>query len=119
MNELNSIEMPPPEKKHSKLGIASFIIAIVMGIIAFVSVIAAVFASHSDIDDNELSLALVGLIIIGTAMAQIVGVILGIIGLTQKNTKKVFSILGLIFNLMAVFSIGFLMILGLAVSTPS
>lgn len=115
MQEITNIEMPPPEKKQSGLGIASFVIAMVTGIVTFVAVVfAGILASQNS--ENEIGLMIVGLMIIGAVLVHLLGLVLGIIGLTQKNTKKVFSSLGLAFNFLAVSFIGLLMFIGLAVS---
>lgn len=130
---------PPLSKlKHSGVGIASFIIAIlaiVSSILSLVLIISGVAGAitNSGIDLNtlsdpeavnnlllgdELSAGMTSLIIgslliffsIGIAF---VGTILGLISVFQKNRKKVFGILGLIFNALIFVGFIFFLLLGL------
>ena len=103
-------------QKHSGFGIASFIIAIIQGVTtAVVVILASVFAAKEPQSENEVALAIIGLAIFGGIFAHLVGLGLGIAGVVQKDRKKVFSILGLIFNIVAVITIALLMIIGLTV----
>jgi hypothetical protein len=98
-------------RKHSKLGVASFLIGmftlLVVVVGAFLLIKGAATAPrgytsvfyHIDID-----LTIQSLIVFTTLSFNIVGVILGIVGAVQKNGKKLFSILGIALN-----SLSFLM----------
>ncbi|OWA34631.1 hypothetical protein B9G55_15530 [Saccharibacillus sp. O16] len=98
--------------KHSGLGIASFVLALVgillfiVSIIAIIGTVASVIDSSGGIVDpetlNSSGLAMAvgagGLGLLGAAILNLIGVILGIVGLVMKNRKKVFAIIGTILN---------------------
>ncbi|MCI3925186.1 hypothetical protein MO973_33745 [Paenibacillus sp. TRM 82003] len=106
-------------RKHSRIGIASFILAVVsiVGIIG--SVVAASTMATSlavdpaavapgelpEIDEGALGglLAVAGLMFL-FLLSALVGGVLGIVGLFQKERLKLFSILGLTFNALLVFA---------------
>ena len=103
------------ELKHSGVGIAAFIISLLMGFITFiVVVIAGVLETSSPggIDQNSVAAAVVGLLIIGCILVQLVALGLGIAGLVQKNRKKLFAILGTVFSGMTLLGVVFLMLIG-------
>ena len=91
--------------KHSGLGIASFVLAMMIGLFEFVLIVfAGIMETMTPGGMDEESLA-------GLA-GNLAGVGLGIAGLVQRQRKKVFSTLGLIFNGGIIFGIIFLLILG-------
>lgn len=125
--------------KHSGLGISSFIIAIVsvlLGITFFILSIVGVTNIVSDAgtdlsslsDPNQLNDMLLsdnmgsgfGIIIVASLLFMVsgglafIGGILGLIAVFQKNRKKVFSILGLIFNVFIVLGFLLLFVIGIA-----
>jgi hypothetical protein len=93
--------LPPPPvvdvNKHSRLGVASFIISIISALIICFDVVLAfgisgglnVSKSYAGVDTAFTCLA---------ALLAILGLGLGIAGVAQKNAKKVFGILGLVFS---------------------
>src|SRR5882724_4217120 len=117
-----SYSVPPPldqaapaALKHSGLGIASFIISIVVGLALFVSfgVAAYLETSTSDgIDEKSPQAVLLGLAIVGLCLLHLVGCGLAIGALFQKDRRKVFSILGLALNGFAVLATIGLVIIG-------
>ena len=103
--------------KHSGLGIASFIIALLQGFMNLVVVlIAGVLAAAGPQRGNEVGFMIVGLLVLTGIFTHCVGAGLGIAGLVQKNRKKVFAILGLILNAVALLMVLSLMLLCLAVA---
>jgi len=106
--------MPPGSPKHSGLGIASFVLALVGAAVLIVATIGLFSAvmSHIDLDSLntsdpavmqeqlEAQLSDVGSafgIVLAYPFAMLllfVGLILGIIGLARKGTRKVFAVLG-------------------------
>ncbi len=86
-------------KKHSVLGILAFIIGIINSIGLCLVLILSISSSSKSGDylANTFSV-LLGLI-------SLVGVILGIIGTVQKEQKKVFAIIGLVFNVLVLLFI--------------
>ncbi|WP_058303315.1 hypothetical protein [Gorillibacterium timonense] len=114
-------ESAPPAPVHSGLGIASFIMSI-LGIIGFVAsfaiIISVVLNSadfEADLDNPELvtQLGLGGIGFLLAGLIMFVGLILGIVGLVQKNRKKGFAITGTILNGIVVGITAILMIIGL------
>jgi len=115
------------ERKHSKIGIASFILAVVsvLGLIGSgigASVTAAGFANDpaflSGIETGQLPagmggfLAMIGLMFLFVVTA-LVGAVLGLVGLFQKERAKLFSILGLVFNSLVVLFVMAIMVIGM------
>jgi hypothetical protein len=117
-------ENPPPppasapiaiERKHSGLGISSFVISLGAGFAMFVLFCVAGFmetTTPGGIDEKSGVAVVLGLVIFAVIAVHLLGLGLAIGGLTQKDRKKVFSILGLVFNgLIIVGTIG-LIVLG-------
>ncbi|MBW7477811.1 hypothetical protein K0T92_24170 [Paenibacillus oenotherae] len=119
---------PVPEmdivKKQSKLGIASFILGLVsiigfivcIVLLSIVSVDYAAELSNNGTFDPETAESMVSnpsfilpillmFVFIGTSF---VGLILGIVGACMKNTRKAFSIIGIVLN--ALLSLGFILL---------
>jgi hypothetical protein len=104
-----------PEAKHSGLGIASFVLAIVFGLILFVLIGMAGYQQMKNpkgMDENSPMAMILGLLMIGSLLMNFVGAGLGLAGVLQKNRKKIFAILGLIFNGFAVLGTVALFLLG-------
>ncbi len=104
------------EKKHSGLGISSFIISTATGVLMFLLFIVAGVMETSTpggIDESSAGAVVVGLFLIAFLMLDLLAIGLGIAGLIQKDRKKTFSILGLIFGASTVVITVFLMIIGL------
>jgi putative exporter of polyketide antibiotics len=85
------------EQKHSKLGIASLVLAIVATLVFCVDIVLIIgitggtnTTSQSQLLDSALSCI--------AAISAITGLGLGIAAVVQKNTKKLFGILGLVIN---------------------
>ncbi len=104
----------PPAPKHSGLGIASFVMAMInialffIMIILFIAtsgdLISMVEQSGGQVNADEIigkapSLMITGLFFIFILIVSLIGGILGIVGLFQKNRKKLFAVLGTVFNL--------------------
>ena len=104
--------------KHSGIGIASFIISIVNGLFLFLlTAIAGIIETTTPGGMNEESptAIVVGLLLFLGLGLNLVGTGLGIAGVMQKNHKRIFAVLGLVFNLgviilvIAIMTIGLLM----------
>jgi hypothetical protein len=88
-------------------GVGLFVLVVLAGVMA---------ASNpgGKVDDKAPVVVMLGLGIIGGVLFAVVGAGLGIAGIVQKNRKKLFATLGLIFNALAVLGVVGLMIIGLA-----
>ena len=103
------------EQKHSGIGIASFVISIVAGILIFIvlGIAGSLEASTpGGIDENSTEAVMIGLAIIGLLFLNVLSVGLGIGGLLQKERKKIFAILGTVFSSFLILSVIGLMVLG-------
>jgi hypothetical protein len=104
------------EKKHSGLGISSFIISTAIGVLMFLLFIVAGVMETSTpggIDEDSTGAMLVGLFLIAFLVLDLLAIGLGIAGLIQKDRKKIFSILGVVFGASTIVITIFLMIIGL------
>jgi hypothetical protein len=120
-----------PQKKHSGLGIASFILALVaiIGIIgSVITMVVSVGSAISDpaaINPENPSFAALGPAIaasfgmIISVVLSFVGAILGIVALFQKERAKLFSILGTVFNSLIVFGLIALFLIGIIATVAS
>jgi hypothetical protein len=95
------------EHKHSGVGIASFImgIAAIVLTVLLIIVAGAMNASTSDgLDDNAV--VVVGGCGVALMALGIVALSLGIVGLFQKDRRKMFPILGTVLSSVMLFGIG-------------
>jgi len=122
----------PIVKKHSGLGIASFILALV-ALLTFILSFILILSSFSSIPDfatqEELQQSIIdsngagfeglvigSLIIFLSIGIAFIGLVLGIIGACFKNRKKVFSIIGIVLNALITAGSFLMFLLGLAAS---
>ena len=106
------------KQKHSRLGIASFVLAMLIGILAVGLVVTAGIVEASSpggIDEQSAVAIIVGLGIFAIIGLSFVGCGLGIAGLFQPNRNRLFGILGLIFNTLIIFGLVGLIAIGLAI----
>ena len=102
---------------HSGPGIASTIIAVVLGLVMF-----AVFAyagyvglqTPGGLDESSPAALVIGLGIILTCGLLLVGAAVGAVGLFDKRRKKAFAIVGVVLNLLIVVGTIGLILLGLS-----
>lgn len=132
----NSDTVIPGPLKHSGLGIASFVLAMISVVLVIVTIVAGSSFVSSVVDnpeflqqweqvnpeDQEAVMALVEesgfvsiivAVLAGIAACGIafIGLILGIIGVFSRNRRKLFSVLGLVLNaIFVVAPIAFIMI---------
>jgi len=133
--EAFSTYQEPAPPKHDGLGIASFVLSLA-GIVSFVVVTIVVFVRFAqaidftqivDANGNQLMTdeeiyekvePLVGYLTLYPLVLLIVlvGLILGIVSLTRPRTKKIFGILGTVFNGLPVLFVAMIFLFGLALS---
>jgi len=95
-----------PLQRHSRLGIASFIIALSVGLIIIVLMVGSI-AATTLMRNTDTSLKLIISVSIGFAailayFGNLIGAGLGIAGILQRERKKVFAIIGLCLNAIGV-----------------
>ena len=103
--------------KHSRLGVASFVISLITGVVEFLVIISAgVLEVEGQMSEASAAAVVIGMFIMLGMFANLVGVGLGIAAVVQKKAKKLFGVLGLIFNGCLILLILGLMIIGIMVS---
>jgi hypothetical protein len=103
--------------KHSGFGIASFIITLAVGALEFVLIaIAGILEATTPggIDENSPIAMLLGLVMIGGLLVNLLGMIFGVVGLFQRERKKVFALLGVLFGCLVFVGLLFVIIIGVA-----
>ena len=109
----------PQQRRHSGLGIASFVLSIVGGLATLgVFVTAGVLEAQTPggLDEDSPVTMMVGLAVFAAVGLALLGLALGIGGLVQPNRQRIFAILGTIFNGFIILGICGIMALGMAVS---
>ena len=94
--------------KHSRFGIASFILALVAGVFEFILIaIAGVLSAQagSELDENSPEAMLIGLGVLGGFAVNLISLGLAIAGLCERRRNKVFAILGLVINILLVVGV--------------
>lgn len=105
--------------KHSGFGITSFIMSLVIAGGLFIMVmIAGVMETTTPggIDENSAGAVILGMMIIAGGGLQLVAMVLGLVGLFQKERKKLFAIFGTVISAFTLLSIAGLMLIGMAAS---
>ena len=103
-------------RRQSRLGIASFILAIVAGVtgLALVVIAGVLDASTPGGMDEESPLALiVGLGMFGIGAINLIGIGFGVAGLIQVDRLRTFAVLGLVFNTLVILGFCGLVVVGL------
>ncbi|OAB43211.1 hypothetical protein [Paenibacillus glacialis] len=111
--------------KHSGPGIASFVLCMIslLGYIASVAFIGSLFTSSLNENLSSLSeetiekLGVAGSIVILFLLMNLIGVILGIVGVSLRNRKKIFAILGLIMNAAILISLAIFFVIAVVSAT--
>ena len=99
--------------RHGGMGIASFCIALFV-IVGFFVAVGAAGALHVARDASPTLSTVVGFAIFGFAVLDLVGIGLGIAGLFDRRSKKVFPILGVVIGLGGLLLVAALIGLGLS-----
>lgn len=86
------------EKKHSKLGIASFITA-VMTVVIMVYKVMSVTVRFLEVDIPDAQIIGIVLTLFLCLAINVVGTIMGLISLFMHNRKKTFGAIGFVANL--------------------
>ena len=94
------------DKKNPSLGIMSTI----LGLIAVVSVVAAVYFTYLA---KGVAPMQYGMVIFLSVLYAVIGIMIGIRALLEKDIFRFFPILGIVFNVLAVLGGGAILYLGL------
>jgi mannose/fructose/N-acetylgalactosamine-specific phosphotransferase system component IIC len=106
--------IPPDTRKHSRLGIASLIIALLAAFIICGDVV-PVFRITGSLTVSQIYAWIANTLTCISTLLALVGFGLGIVAVVQKNKKKVFGILGLVFN--ALIVLGICTVIGITMAT--
>ncbi|WP_432662978.1 hypothetical protein R9X47_20615 [Wukongibacter baidiensis] len=101
--------------KHSRVGISSFVISIISGIMMWGSGIIGGYleiTTPGGLHEESMEAFIIGLVFLLGLFLSLIGTGLGIFGTIQKNRKKLFAVLGLIFNAVLILFGIVLMIFG-------
>ena len=88
-------------RKHSELGVASFVVLLVSCALFLAAPVILVMHRNVFAELPLLPLAinfLVGMLPIAAVFLNLIGVGLGIAGAAQRNRRKVFAVLGIVLN---------------------
>ena len=110
-------DLEAPISPHSGLGITALVLSVLCGVSMFGLVLLAGIMEASTpggINEESPEAIMLGLCILGGILLSFIGLGLGIAGLFQGNRKKLFAVLGVIFNGMIVFGMCVLMGIGMA-----
>ncbi len=103
------------EHKHSGFGVAAFVTSVSAGVLLLLLFIVAgvmEVSTPGGIDENSASAMLVGLFLILFLLADVVAAGLAIVGLLQKDRKKIFAALGLVFSVAMILCTLVLVVIG-------
>ena len=82
----------------------------------FVAAGALVTLGPEGVSDNSTHYAVIGFLGIGAFLLSLISVVLGIVGLFQKDRKRLFAILGTVFSLLIMAGFLGLMAIGIFVA---
>ena len=105
------------KQKHSGLGIASFITSIASGFFIFMLIVIAgviEVSTPGGMDEESASAVIIGLTLFVFLGVSLVALGLGIGGVCQKDRRKIFALLGIVFSVLTLVGTIFIVILGIA-----
>ncbi|MBD5480711.1 MAG: hypothetical protein HDR11_16920 [Lachnospiraceae bacterium] len=93
-------------KKHSERAIMSTI----LGVISLASFVAVIYLAYAQAGNIPPGYGITGFLV---AVFSIIGLVLGIMTVVEKDRYKLFPCLGIFFNLLALLGIGFVVYAGM------
>lgn len=99
--------------RHSGSGIASFVMSLALGAIQLMLLCIGIVIASQRPEQSEppLAFGLIGLGLLAACALNVVGLVLGIVGLIQRDRKHVFAVLGTCFNALVLLAVGALALL--------
>lgn len=88
------------------------IMATVLGVITLLSMIAVIHLSFLQKGNTPISYGLTGLL---SMIMSLVGLVLGIVTVLEKDYYKLFPALGIVLNLISLLGVGFIVYAGMSV----
>ena len=116
MASIDEFAMETGPEKHSTIGIISLVITVAAGVIELGLFVAAglLTSSVDGLTEESPVAAAIGLGIICMPAFMLIGTVLGVVGLFQKDRKKLFPILSVAISGIAICIFVLLLILGVA-----
>ena len=90
------------QPKHAGVGIGSFVISILNGVLLLVLTVIAGVMDEKGITENDTEMQVVGILIFGSIISAVIGSVLGVVSCFQKDKKKILGIIGLALNVLTV-----------------
>ena len=100
------------QPKHSGVGIGSFVISILNGVLMLILIILATVMVEDGVSEDDAEMQVVGIFFLGSMLLAVIGGVLGIITCFQKDKKKALGIIGLVLNVLTIFGVVILMAIG-------
>ncbi|MGA2504591.1 MAG: hypothetical protein ABSG01_10925 [Anaerolineales bacterium] len=112
---------PSDSQKHSRIGIASFVIGLVSMFIFCLAIVLAfgyglsITATNPSfqVEQSNPTVLGLGLLLFSSPILSLVGAVLGFVAVFQKDKKKLFSVLGIVLNLLIMLTFCALLVIGL------
>ena len=101
-------------KKHSRLGIASFVFSLfgLIGFSLFALYIVLRPSGGTAAENSQTTFLILGIFVILAFLLMLVGIGLGIAGIIQKQRNRFFAVTGLVFNALVAMTVVLVMIYG-------
>lgn len=106
-----------PERRHSGVGIVSFITSVISGLAIFGLVVAAGMleaTTPGGVDEESVAAIVLGLFLLAFCFTSFIALGLGIGGCFHKNRKKVFAVFGTLFSALTLIGIVSIIALGMS-----
>lgn len=109
----------PVARRHSGVGIASFVVGCVGGaMLLMLFVVAGILenATPGGMDEESAEAVLVGLFLFVFLLLQLGAAVLGLVGLFQRDRRRLFAGLGLAISVGSIVMAVFALVVGMVVS---
>ena len=98
-----AFDNPAKNRFHPKTGLISFWLALLTGAITFSLFVVSFIAESGTYSERRLNNIFLVFALGIAPILHLAGLVLGVVGAFTKNSKKIFPILGIIFNGLSVF----------------
>ena len=106
----------PAHLPYSGLGIAAFAVSLIAAVLTLVLIdicAALVYSQPGSLDDNSPLAMLVGMAMMVGVFAELAAAALDIGSLFQRDRRKLYGVLGLIFSIVTLLGVAALLVFGL------
>ena len=116
IRNLEQMLATPADLKHSGYGIASFVISLVSGMTVFALFFFSVvlgFINKGGPEQGSPITGVMGCVLILAGLGFLIGLALGISGAAERRRKKIFTVLGIVFNALGISAVAGLIAIGM------